>query len=254
MINGTDYTINGKTVTLTASGMVKMASYLENGGNSSGGDDTPMTYTLVGEEDSAAKYVLANLPKTDNPSKYAKDDTVTFSIKTKTGETPTATELYLVKVTIKKRYTGDVLDIPITYNKENHTVSFTMPDNDVMVRADFYDVVFKGKGENDNESYPFTVATDENTDDRDFDVGLCFNEEVFDNLESIDDKYVFRVANKSKITKEKWSYDYGNYSNYGWYYRFNITTDTETGISFVHCAIVDGKFYEPTNDPEQIDL
>lgn len=244
MVNGTDYTINDKTVTLTASGMTKMTSYLENGGNSNGGDNTPMTYTLIGEEDNAAKYVLANLPTIENPSEYAKGDTVTFSIKTKNGETPTATELYLVKVTIKNRWTGDVLDIPVTYNKENHTVSFTMPDKDVMVRADFYDVVFKGKGENDNESYPFYVATNKDTDGWVFNVGLCFNEEVFDNLEYIDGKYVFRVADKGKIAKEEWSDDFGNY---GGFYKFKITTDldTETGINFVRCAIVDGKVYEP---------
>ena len=203
------------------------------GGNSSGGD-TPITYTLVGEEDNAAKYVLANLPTTDNPSEYAKDDTVTFSIKTKTGETPT--ELYLVKITVKERYTSDVLDITVDYNKENHTVSFKMPGNDVMVRADFYDVSFSYTSEITNDT--LIVATNENTKNFKFDVGICFTEKVFDNLEYIDDKYVFRVA-KDKTTETEWSA--GLYI-----YTCKITTDldTETGIRFVRCAIVDKTVFE----------
>ena len=234
MVNGTDYTINDKTVTLTASGMTKMTSYLENGGSSNGGGNTPMTYTLVGEEDSAAKYVLANLPTTDNPSKYAKGDTVTFSIKTKTGETPT--ELYLVKVTIKKRYTGDVLNIPVTVTK-GHTVSFKMPDKDVMVRADFYDVSFKVKDTyNKKDNGRLVVATNEATDELDFDVGMCFDEKTFDNLKYIGGKYVFRVANKSELSKTEKSTDFGKC----YYYQCIIeTTYTEHKL----CAIVGEKVF-----------
>lgn len=230
MVNGTDYTINGKTVTLTASGMTKMTSYLENGGNSNGGGDTPMTYTLVGEEDNA-KYVLANLPKTDNPSKYAEGDTVTFSIKTKTGETPT--ELYLVKVTITERYSADkILDIPVTYNKENHTVSFTMPDKDVMVRADFEDVVFE-KTDVDNSNLVIAVYKNDKGLPlvENFDVGLYFDEKDFDNLEPIDNKYVFRVANKTA------TFDVGN-----GYYTCKITS---TAKNYEFCAIVGERVFTP---------
>lgn len=193
MVNGTDYTINDKTVTLTASGMTKMTSYLENGGSSNGGGNTPMTYTLVGEEDSAAKYVLANLPTTDNPSKYAKGDTVTFSIKTKTGETPT--ELYLVKVTIKKRYTGDVLNIPVTVTKD-HTVSFKMPDNDVMVRADFEDVVCRPFDFNSDVSQrPNRLDVDYIGKDS-FRVALRFDNKEYDNLEPFGEgKFIYEFYN-----------------------------------------------------------
>lgn len=238
LVKDTDYTIDGTTVTLTASGAEKFFGNTDNG-NTSGDGNTPMTYTLVGEEDNAAKYVLANLPTTDNPSEYAKDDTVTFSIKTKTGETPT--ELYLVKVTIKKRYIGDVLDIPVDYNKENHTVSFKMPDNDVMVRADFYDVSFKEKDSIKDGN--LKVTTNENTKNLKFDVGICFTEDVFDNLKYIDGKYVFLVAKEKSTTKE-WSGVEGAY-----YYACEITTDLdiETGIKFVRCAIANEKVFQPSN-------
>ena len=228
----TDYTINGKTVTLTASGVEKMTSYLENGGNSNGGDDTPTTYTLVGDEpDSAAKYVLANLPTTKNPSEYAEGDTVTFSIKTKTGETPTG--LYLVKVTIKKRWTGDVLDIPVTYNKENHTVSFTIPDKDVMVRADFEDVSFE-KTDDSNSNVTIAVYDDDKGKPvvRNFDVGLCFDKKDFDNLNLIGNKHVFRVANNVDIIQDG---DDG-------YYECKITS---TAKNYKSCAIVGEEIFTP---------
>lgn len=165
-----------------------------NGNTSSGGDDTPITYTLVGEEDNAAKYVLANLPTTDNPSEYAKDDTVTFSIKTKTGETPTG--LYLVKVTIKKRYTGDVLDIPVTYNKENHTVSFTMPDNDVMVRADFEDVVCRPFDFNSDTAHWPNLFNVSYSGEEPFEVALRFDTKEYDNLEPFgEEKFIYEFYN-----------------------------------------------------------
>lgn len=220
LVKDTDYTINGTTVSLTASGVTKFL------GNTGG--DTPITYTLVGEKDNAAKYVLANLPTTDNPSEYAEGDTVTFSIKTKTGETPTATatELYLVKVTIKKRYTGDVLDIPVTYNKENHTVSFTMPDNDVMVRADFEDVSFKAVYDSTSND---TLVVYSNK--LEFDVGICFTEKVFDNLEYIDGVYVFRVAKKD-----------GLFYDVDGSYNCKITS---TAKNYKSCAIVGEKVIPP---------
>lgn len=237
MVNGTDYTINGTTVTLTKSGMAKMTSYLENGGNSNGGGNTPMTYTLVGEPDNAAKYVLANLPKTDNPNppKYAEGDTVTFSIKTKTGETPTG--LYLVKVTITERYSADkILDIPVTVTKD-HTVSFKMPDKDVMVRADFEDVVFVAS-ESPNDLVIAVYDDKGSPVVNNFDVGLYFTEKVFDNLEYIDDKYVFRVANMSD------TYPYG-----GGYYICKITS---TAKNYEFCAIVGERVFTPLDG--QIDI
>ena len=233
MINGTDYTINGTTVTLTASGMAKMASYLGNGGSSSGGDDTPMTYTLVGEEDSAAKYVLANLPKTDNPSKYAKDDTVTFSIKTKTGETPTG--LYLVKVTITERYSADkILDIPVTVTKD-HTVSFKMPAKDVMVRADFYDVVFKDAFVDYNkygmdEGSPFWdeiiigVSLPKNAT-KPFKVVMVFEEKDFDNLMFVDGKYVLYSYTESTMVSI--SSDYNLFKNNTMSYKLGVEYDSK---------------------------
>lgn len=165
-----------------------------NGNTSSGGDDTPMTYTLVGEKDDAAKYVLANLPTTDNPSKYAKGDTVTFSIKTKNSETPT--ELYLVKITVKERYTSVVLDRTITYNKENHTVSFTMPDNDVMVRADFEDVVCRPFDFNSDVSQrPNRLDVDYIGKDS-FRVALRFDNKEYDNLEPFGEgKFIYEFYN-----------------------------------------------------------
>lgn len=245
MVNGTDYTINGKTVTLTASGMEKMTSYLGNGGNSNGGNDTPMTYTLIGEEDNAAKYVLANLPTADNPSKYAEGDTVTFSIKTKTGETPTG--LYLVKVTITERYSADkILDIPVTVTK-GHTVSFKMPDKDVMVRADFYDVSFKNEYNKYNPGR-LTVSTNEATDKLDFDVGMCFDTKDFDNLEYVDSKYVFRVANKKDTSVKGWSNEFGNY---GWHYQCIIETNTDTKHKL--CAIVGERVFTPLDGQIIID-
>lgn len=232
MVKDTDYTINGTTVTLTASGVEKFFGNTGDG-NTSSGDDTPITYTLVGEKDDAAKYVLANLPTTDNPSEYAEDDTVTFSIKTKTGETPT--ELYLVKVTIKKRYTGDVLDIPVTYNKENHTVSFKMPDNDVMVRADFYDVSFEAVYDSTSND---TLVVYIYSNELDFDVGMCFNEKTFDNLECIDNKYVFRVAKKQTLF-----YDVdGSYN----------CKITSTAKNYKSCAIVGEKVFAAVDG--QVDI
>lgn len=191
MVNGTDYTINGTTVTLTASGMAKIGSYLGNGGSSSGGDDIPMTYTLVGEEDNAAKYVLANLPTTDNPSEYAEGDTVTFSIKTKTGETPTG--LYLVKVTIKKRYIGDVLDIPVTVTKD-HKIQFTMPDKDINVFAQFCDIRYQ-LWEEGFEDYKVGVGSEFQNP---VTAVLCFNNKAYDNLKEVGGKCVFILGNLSK--------------------------------------------------------
>ncbi len=254
MVNGTDYTINGKTVTLTASGMAKIGSYLGNGGNSSGGDDTPMTYTLIGEEDNAAKYILANLPTIENPSEYAKGDTVTFSIKTKTGETPTG--LYLVIITIKKRYIGDVLDIPVTYNKENHTVSFEMPDNDVMVRADFEDVVCRAVDVEAGDSAHFPNWFDVTTSNVDttFQVALRFDTKEYDNLERFNGIYKFELCNLIDIYDNPEDWKSGAYYSY-WFYiqlgKDHSVYDYNTKYYKYYenpVVIYNGEMYEPVID------
>ena len=250
--NGEDVTEldrKNQSFTMPASNVTVTVNFKEttsNGGSSNGGN-TPMTYTLVGEPDSAAKYVLANLPKTDNPSEYAEGDTVTFSIKTKTGETPTG--LYLVKVTITERYSADkILDVPVTVTKD-HTVSFTMPAKDVMVRADFEDVVCR-REEDDDYNFPNLFKVTTSNVDTVFQVALRFDKKDYDNLEPFGGKFIYEFRDLESahfVGSNQWNFyiQLGKVSNV-------YDKDNSENCNYYENPVViyNGEMIEPRTDKE----
>ena len=194
MVNGTDYTINDKTVTLTASGMAKMTSYLGNGGNSNGGDNTS-TYTVsVPSEtyetssNSSYKLVIKNAPIDG----YKKDDPVEILITNGTNDVNTGwgkpEGLYLVKVYITDSNGNDIKST-VGLKIEDNKIKFTMPSNNVNVYASFEDVSFKDAiGDYNNygmdEGSPFwnEIIITVYGATKPFKVVMVFEEKDFDNL------------------------------------------------------------------------
>ena len=241
-VKDTDYTIEDNKVTvitgsrlydwLTPQNLDGLVSDDEGGnGNGESGTETSSNTYKVNHGLDNGNYVLDPTNVTDKT--YKKGDTVTLPIKTLNYTAPTG-RLYLVKTYVTD---ADNNAVEVTYNKENHTVSFTMPDNDVMVRADFEDVSFKNEYDtNDNGLLAVSMNKSNNSD---FYVGIFFTEKVFDNLEYIGGKYVFRVANKNAFNEPKeWS------DKNGWHYLCTIeTTYTEPKL----CAIVGEEVKTPIN-------
>ncbi len=168
---------------------------------------------------------------------------VALPIMTSDGNTPTG--LYLVNVSISDKSTGNDIKSTVGLKIEDNKIKFTMPSNNVEVYASFEDVSFEAVYDATSKDSLF-VATNETTDNLDFDVGICFTEKVFDNLEYIDSKYVFRVANKGAFNEpEEWSDDW----SHGWYYDCKITS---TAKNYKSCAIVGEKVF-PSID-RQVDI
>ena len=161
---------------------------------------------------------------------------------TSEGNTPTG--LYLVNVRIEDKSTGNDIKNTGGLTVEDNKIKFTMPSTTVDVYASFEDVSFK-KDYITNNNGRLTVSMNKSYTNN-FDVGLCFTEKVFDNLEYIDSKYVFRVANKVAFNEnqiEEWA------DKNGWRYKCTIET-TYTG--YVLCAIVGEKVKTPIRN--KIDL
>lgn len=200
-VKDTDYTIEGNKVTvITGSRLYDWLSDGDNvkeivsggeGGNGNGGSGTGTpteTYKVNHGQDSGNYSLVFYNYKTG----YTKGETVTFLIKNGDA-TPKAEELYLVKTYVTD---ADNNAVEVTYNKENHTVSFTMPDNDVMVRADFEDVVCRPFDFNSDVSQrPNRLDVDYIGKDS-FRVALRFDNKEYDNLEPFGEgKFIYEFYN-----------------------------------------------------------
>ena len=164
LVKDTDYTIDGTTVTLTASGVGKYLGYSLTVNASDG-------YAITGGGMKEA------------------GKTVTLPITHRDGnDYKTPTEPYLVKVHIKEGET-ELTDIPVTIT-EDHKIQFTMPEKNINVFAQFCDIRYQFWEEELN--YKACVS---NVSGNEVMVALCFNCKAYDNLEPVDEKYVLKVVN-----------------------------------------------------------
>ena len=214
MVNGTDYTIDGTTVSLTASGMAKMTSYLGNGGSSSGGNNT-LTYTVnvpsKNYTTGSNSYGLA----IKNPpiNGYKKGDPVEIlitngSYNVSTGIWGTPAGLYLVKVSIKDSNGNDIKST-VGLKIEDNKIKFTMPSSNVNVYASFEDVVCRPFDFNsDTTRYPngFDVYY---SGEGSFIVALRFDTKEYDNLEPFGEEkfiYEFHDLESAHFGSNQWNF------------------------------------------------
>lgn len=170
LVKDTDYTINGTTVTLTASGVEK---YL---------GKTTEKYSISTNVNNDG-YIITG-------GKFEAGKTVTLPIILRDGTGNTApTEPYLVKVHIKEGET-ELTDIPVTVTKD-HKIQFTMPEKNINVFAKFCGIRYQATRVT---GYKAKVS---NISDNEVVVVLCFNSEVYDNLnlKEVYGKYVLEVGN-----------------------------------------------------------
>lgn len=209
LVKDTDYTIDGTTVSLTASGVEKYLGLYSLSVNASDG------YAITGGGMKEAGKTVT-LPITH----YDGTDYVT----------PTATELYLVKVHIKEGETElNIEDVKV----ENNKITFTMPDKNINVFAEFCEIRYQTKKVDGYKARIWNLTDNEVT------VVLCFDSKVYDNLEyrEADGKYVLKVCD---LKGHKIMYftetEYGNYelSNDGTldnkHYTFGVIDDNKLTI------------------------
>lgn len=166
MVKDTDYTIDGTTVSLTASGVGKYLGY-------SLSVNASDEYNVTGGGMKEA------------------GKTVTLSITHYDGtDYKTPTGLYLVKVHIKEGETElNIEDVKV----ENHKITFTMPDKNINVFASFEDIK-SGSGN-------LMVGTDT---DNEVVAVLCFNNKAYDNLKEVPlDGEGYYVLNVGVLIKGK---------------------------------------------------
>lgn len=208
LVKDTDYTIDGTTVSLTASGVEKFFGNTDNGNTSSGGN-TP-TYTvsvpsnyITGSSGSSYKLVIQNAP-TDG---YKKGDTVEIlitngSVDANTGIWGTP-EPYLVNVSIEDSNDNDIKGT-VGLKVEDHKITFTMPDKNINVFAEFCDIRYECQRSKDITEYEAIVK---NFSDNEVTAVLCFNCKVYDNLEPVGENYyVLKVGDLEKYIKDTTRY------------------------------------------------
>ena len=206
LVKDTDYTIDGTTVTLTASGAKKFFGNTGDGNTSSGGDTSNYTVSVpensyITSSNSVYKLVIQNAPIDG----YKKDDPVEIlitngNVDVNTGwGTPEG--LYLVKVHIKEGET-ELTDIPVTVTKD-HKIQFTMPDKDINVFAEFCDIRYERQKSKDLFEYEAIVK---NMTDNEVTAVLCFNCKAYDNLEEVGGKYVFNLGDMEKYIRDTTMY------------------------------------------------
>lgn len=198
LVKDTDYTINGTTVTLTASGAEK---YL---------GKTTEKYSLSVNVSNDG-YIITG-------GKFEAGKTVTLPIILRDGTGNTApTEPYLVKVHIKDIESKD-LDIPVTVTKD-HKIQFTMPEKNITVFAKFCDIRYERQKSKDLFEYEAVVK---NFSDSEVKAVLCFNCKAYDNLKEVpldgEKYYVLElgnlehyVMNETKYTMYFTETKYGDY-------------------------------------------
>ncbi len=201
LVKDTDYTIDGTTVTLTASGVEKFFGNTDDD-NTSSGDNTP-TYTvdLINDGYIEVPHFSYKLAIQNSPvNGYKKGDQVevlitngNFDVSTGTYGTPE--ELYLAKVWIwdKDRKSNTNLDIDVTVTND-HKIQFTMPDKNICVHAIFIDMTTRiEKGEGQNCDWKFRIPNKSKNTEH---IVLSWDSKDFDNLTYNENygKYVWDVC------------------------------------------------------------
>lgn len=172
LVKDTDYTIDGTTVTLTASGVEKVFGQIAK------------MYSI--SANASDGYFISG-------GKFEAGKTVTLPILLQDGTGSNApTGLYLVKVHIKEGET-ELTDIPVTVTKD-HKIQFTMPEKNINVFAEFCDIRYQ------TEYFDGYKARVKNYSDNEVTVVLCFNSKAYDNLDykKISGKYVLEVDKLEK--------------------------------------------------------
>ena len=201
LVKDTDYTIDGTTVKLTASGVEKYLGNTDNGNTSSGGNTPTYTvsvpngnYSGVLGSNSSYKLVIQNAPANG----YKKGDTVEIlitngSYNVSTGIWGTLEGPYLVKVFIKEGKTElNIEDVKV----EDHKITFTMPDKNINVSAviaDMTPMIEKDNGQACDVKYRIPIH---NKSKNTAHIVMFYDGKEFDNLTYNENygKYVWDVC------------------------------------------------------------